>query len=125
MCAAIRVRRILVVDDESLIAEAIAEILLENGYATRVALSGEQAVDLARVFEPDLLISDVIMGGMTGIETANEILSFLPSCKVILFSGQATTAESFRLGQRARENFEIVVKPLSQDVLLDRIANLA
>ena len=52
--------RILVVDDEWPISESLAMILTRNGFATKSAESGEQAVALAEVFLPDLLISDVI-----------------------------------------------------------------
>jgi len=47
-------------------------ILSKSGYATKVAYSGEQALELASVFEPHLLITDVVMSGITGIEVANQ-----------------------------------------------------
>jgi DNA-binding NtrC family response regulator len=116
------VRRVLIVDDERVISETLTVILSKHGYATKAACSGEEAVDLARVFEPDLLISDVVMSGMTGIEAAYEILSFLPSCKVILFSGLATISKLLPNCHRQTHNFEILAKPVSPDTLLDRIS---
>jgi CheY-like chemotaxis protein len=75
------VRRVLVVDDERLISETLATILSRKGYAARAAFSGQEAIDVARVFEPQVLITDVVMTGMTGIEAAGEILCFLPSAR--------------------------------------------
>jgi CheY-like chemotaxis protein len=99
-------------------------ILSHKGFVAKTATNGEEAIELARVFLPDLLISDVVLGGITGIEAANEILTFLPTCKVILFSGQATTLELLRRS-RTTQNFEILPKPMHPDVLLQHIADLA
>lgn len=118
------VRRVLVVDDERVISETLAMILSQKGYAAKAAFSGEAAVDIARIFEPDVLITDVVMRGMTGIEAATEILSFLPLCKVILFSGQATTLDLLRRNRHTNANFEILPKPVSPEALLERIAKL-
>ncbi len=119
-----RGRRVLVVDDEWPISESLAIILSHSGFAAKTARSGEQAVEIARVFQPDFLISDVVMSGMSGIEAANEILSFLPGCKVILFSGQATTLDLLRRSKTAQD-YEILSKPIPPDILLDRIAKFA
>ena len=51
------------------------------------------AVEKARSVRPDLVISDVIMPDMNGIDAAIQIRGFLPSCKILLFSGQAATAD--------------------------------
>ena len=119
-----QIRRVLVVDDERPISDSLAMILSHKGFVAKTATNGEEAIELARVFLPDLLISDVVLGGITGIEAANEILTFLPTCKVILFSGQATTLELLRRS-RTTQNFEILPKPMHPDVLLQHIADLA
>jgi DNA-binding NtrC family response regulator len=116
-------RRVLVVDDEAPISDSLAMILSHSGFAAKTATSGEQAVEIARVFQPELLISDVVMGGISGIEAATEILTFLPNCKVILFSGQATTLDLLRRSHTA-DHYEILAKPIPPDILLDRIAKL-
>lgn len=82
-----RVRRVLIVDDERVIANTLAMILSRSGYATKVAYSAEQAIEVANVFKPDLLIADVVMNDIGGSEAATWIRGSLPSCKVILFSG--------------------------------------
>lgn len=118
-----RTRRVLVVDDEWPISESLAMILSHSGFAAKTAQSGEQAIEIASVFLPDVLISDVVMRGISGIEAANEILTFLPSCKVILLSGQASTIDLSRRSRTAKA-YEILPKPVSPDVLVQRIADL-
>jgi CheY-like chemotaxis protein len=85
-------RRILIADDERVIADTLAVILGQIGYSTRAVYSGEAAVEIAEFYLPDMFISDVVMGGMTGIEAAIQFSIILPDCKVLLFSGQANTA---------------------------------
>ena len=119
-----QIRRVLVIDDQRPISDSLAMILSHKGFVAKTARNGEEAVELAKVFLPDLLISDVVMGGITGIEAANEILTFLPTCKVILFSGQATTLDLLKQSRTA-PHFDILPKPSHPDVLLQRIAELA
>ena len=85
--------RVLVADDEQVIANTLAIILNQAGFEARAVFSGEKAVEALDSFKPDMLISDVIMTGMTGIEAAIQTRAKLPSCKVLLFSGQAATAD--------------------------------
>ena len=114
------IRRVLVVDDEWLIADSLALILSKKGFLTKTAHSGERAIELAKAFEPDLLISDVLMPGITGIDTAEQILTFLPECKIILLSGLATVDLIRRT--KTAEKYEILSKPVPPDVLLGCIA---
>jgi CheY-like chemotaxis protein len=91
--------RVLVADDEQVIANTLAIILNQAGFEARAVYSGEKALDALDTFHPDMLISDVIMTGMTGIEAAIQTRAKLPNCKILLFSGQAATAD---LLERAR-----------------------
>src|ERR1700689_1431749 len=84
--------RVLVADDEQVIANTLAIILNQAGFEARAVYSGEKAIEALDTFKPDMLISDVIMTGMTGIEAAIQTRAKLPNCKVLLFSGQAATA---------------------------------
>ena len=85
--------RVLVVDDESVIADSLALIFRASGFEARAVYSGERALELAPMFEPDVLISDVVMRGITGIEVAIYVRENLPGCRILLFSGQATTSD--------------------------------
>src|SRR5579871_6455104 len=62
--------RVLVADDEQVIANTLAIILNQAGFEARAVFSGEKAIEALDTFQPDMLISDVIMTGMTGIEAA-------------------------------------------------------
>jgi CheY-like chemotaxis protein len=113
--------RIVVVDDEQVIANTLATILEKGGFEARAVYSGEKALELVESFKPDLLIADVIMQGITGIETAIEMRKRLPSCKILLFSGQACTANLLEKARSDGHEFEILNKPVHPSDLLDRM----
>jgi CheY-like chemotaxis protein len=113
--------RVLIVDDECIIADTLALILEQSGFATHAVYSGETAVDTASEFKPDVLISDVVMRGMNGIEAALRVSLIFPDCRVILMSGNAATADLLQDARAHGHNFEILPKPLHPQVLLDRL----
>ncbi len=113
--------RVLVVDDEQVIADTLAKILDLNGYDASAVYTGTAAVESARTLRPDLIISDVIMPDMNGIEAAINIRSFLPNCKILLFSGQAATADLLENARSQGHEFEILAKPVHPADLLARL----
>ena len=113
--------RVLVVDDEQVIADTLARILDLNGYEASAVYSGTAAVERARSLQPDLVISDVIMQDMNGIEAAIHIRGFLPSCKILLFSGQAATADLLENARAEGHEFEILAKPVHPADLLAKL----
>jgi DNA-binding response OmpR family regulator len=113
---------VLVVDDETLIADSLAAILRQNGFAAIAAYDGRSALEIARVDPPDLLLSDVAMPGMSGIDLAIAISQATPGCKVILFSGQATTVDLLSTARDAGHDFTTLAKPLHPTELLARIS---
>ena len=115
-------RRVLVVDDEQVIADTLSIILNKAGFDASPVYSGTAAVESARTIQPDLIISDVIMGDMNGIEAAIQIRTFLPSCKILLFSGQAATADLLESARAKGHEFEILAKPVHPQDLLAKIA---
>lgn len=114
-------QRVLVADDERVIADTLSMILNQSGFETRVAYSGEQAVEIAGEFRPEMLISDVIMAGVNGIDAAIEIRRILPEIKVLLFSGQAATADLLEKARARGYDFEILAKPVHPQDLLARM----
>lgn len=114
-------RRVLILDDEQIIANTLALILNRSGFEARAVYTGESAIETARELSPDVLISDVIMQGMTGIEAAIRISEIVPHCRVILFSGQATTSDLLERAQASGHRFELLVKPVHPRALLDRL----
>jgi CheY-like chemotaxis protein len=113
--------KVLVVDDEQVIADTLAKILDLNGYEASAVYSGTSAVESARTLQPDLVISDVIMQDMNGIEAAIHIRGFLPTCKILLFSGQAATADLLENARAQGHEFEILAKPVHPADLLAKL----
>lgn len=114
-------RRVLILDDEQVIANTLALILNRNGFEARAVYKPQDAIDIARQLSPDFLISDVIMDGMTGIEAAIQISQLCPSCRILLFSGQAATSDLLERAEAQGYRFELLVKPVHPRALLQRL----
>lgn len=117
-------RRILVADDEHVIADTLRTILDQNGFEVATAYCGATAVQAARLWRPDVFLSDVVMPEMNGIEAAIRIRSALPHCKILLFSGQAATSDLMQDAWVRGYDFEILVKPVHPNSLLARLQSL-
>jgi CheY-like chemotaxis protein len=115
--------KVLVADDEQVIANTLAIILNRAGFDARAVYSGEKLVEMAQSFEPDVLLSDVVMSGITGIEAAIEVLAKLPSCRILLFSGQAATVNLLERARVEGQTFEIITKPVHPNELLARLVS--
>lgn len=113
--------KVLVVDDERVIADTLAIILNQSGFDASAVYTGTDAVETARSHEPDLIISDVIMPDMNGIEAAIRIREILPGCKILLFSGQAATADLLEKARLDGHEFEILAKPVHPQDLLAKL----
>ena len=114
-------QKVLVADDEKVIADTLAIILNQNGFDASAVYTGTAAVERARSVRPDLVISDVIMPDMNGIDAAIKIRNFLPSCKILLFSGQAATADLLETARKQGHEFEILAKPVHPQDLLAKL----
>lgn len=113
--------KVLVADDERVIADTLAIILNQSGFDAKAVYSGEAAVETSESWRPNMLISDVIMADLNGIQAAIRIREMLPSCKILLFSGQAATADLLEKAQREGHQFEILAKPVHPQDLLAKL----
>jgi CheY-like chemotaxis protein len=113
--------RILVVDDEQLIADTLVQILNRNGFEANAAYDGRQAVEAARAIEPEIVLSDVLMPHLDGIEAAITIRSFLPETRIVLFSGQSATVELLADARQRGHDFELLPKPIHPTQLLKHL----
>jgi len=113
--------KVVVADDERVIADTLAMILNQSGFEARAVYSGEKALELAPTFEPDMLISDVIMAPLNGIDAAIQIRALLPKIKILLFSGQAATADLLERARTQGYEFEILAKPVHPQDLLNKL----
>jgi DNA-binding NtrC family response regulator len=116
--------KIIVVDDEPIIADTLVNILQGEGHTAFAVSNGESAIKLVKLMQPvhpDLLVSDVIMPGMDGVETAKQIMELVPGCRIILFSGQAASIDLVSKAHSEGYSFEILAKPVNPEILLDAI----
>lgn len=113
--------KVLVADDERVIADTLAMILNQSGFEARAVYSGERALEEAPTFQPNMLISDVIMADLNGIDAAIRIREILPTIKILLFSGQAATADLLEKARGEGYEFEILAKPVHPQDLLSRL----
>jgi DNA-binding NtrC family response regulator len=114
---------ILVVDDEAVIADTLGMILELKGFRVAIAYDGNSALKLSRTIPPDLLLTDVAMPGMNGIDLAVEIQQSFPNCKILLFSGQASTSDLLGEARHTGRDFAILSKPLHPTKLLTRVSD--
>ncbi|HEY3626341.1 MAG TPA: response regulator [Terracidiphilus sp.] len=115
--------RVLVVDDDAVIADSLAVILIANGYHAKPVHSAEEALEESVLLAPDVLISDVVMTGMSGIDLAIHITNTVPTCKIILFSGQAQTANLLAVAEERGYRFELLQKPVPPQMILQRLSD--
>ena len=113
--------RILVVDDEPLIADTIVQILNRSGFIAQAAYGGREAIDTARRISPELILSDVLMPHIDGVEAAITIQKFLPDTRIVLFSGQAATVEILARARIRGYQFELLAKPLHPTQLIKHL----
>ncbi len=116
-------RVVFVVDDEAVIAQTLAMILNRAGFHATAFDHPEKAIAARSDLMPDLLISDVVMPGMTGIELAIHFRQAHPGCKILLFSGQAATADLLEKAREQGHDFEILSKPIHPADLLAKLRN--
>jgi CheY-like chemotaxis protein len=113
--------KVLVADDERVIADTLAMILNQSGFEARAVYSSEKALEVVPDFKPNMLISDVIMGELNGIDAAIRIREILPNIKILLFSGQAATADLLEKARAQGYEFEILAKPVHPQDLLTKL----
>lgn len=115
---------IFVVDDEKIISETLAAILRRSGFTVSSFTSPLEALEKAPSRMPSLLVSDVVMPELSGVDLAVQIREKCPCCKVLLFSGQAETNDLLSAARELGYDFSLVAKPVHPVDLLLRIRNL-
>src|SRR4051812_4720180 len=92
---------ILIVDDEQSYRQLLSLVFQEQGYGTRTAMNGRQALELLNAEPADVIISDVKMPDMDGIELLRAVRDTLPDVGVVLmtaFASVETARDAFKLG---------------------------
>lgn len=114
-------RIVFVVDDEAVIAQTLAMILNQAGFQATAFDHPDKAIAACAEVAPHLLISDVVMPGMTGIELAIHFRQAQPECKILLFSGQAATADLLEKAREQGYDFDLLSKPVHPKDLLAKL----
>ncbi len=113
-----------VVDDENVIASTLELILISQGFDARAFVDPLDALEATRSETPNLLITDVMMPQMNGIELAIQVTQRCPECKILLFSGQAATGDLYVDAKARGYKFDLLAKPVHPTALLEKIKEL-
>lgn len=115
---------VLVVDDEETLANTTVEILNLSGFCAFVAYDGQTALELAAKLHPDILLTDVVMPGMNGVELSVAISKLLPQTRILLISGQAGTIDLLEKARADGHSFDLVAKPIHPEKLIQQLNKL-
>jgi two-component system nitrogen regulation response regulator NtrX len=114
-------KTILIVDDEKDIRISLTGILEDEGYQVMTAASGVEALESARQDLPVLVLLDIWMPGMDGLETLEKLKILFPQVTVIMISGHGTIETAVRSTKLGA--FDFIEKPLSLDKVLITVCN--
>jgi two-component system nitrogen regulation response regulator NtrX len=114
-------QRVLIVDDEAGIRQALKQVLEYEDLEVRVASSGGEAITLYAEFRPHLVFLDVKMAGLDGLETLSRLRAVDSRAQIVMISGHGTIATAVEATQRGA--FDFLEKPLDTDRLLLTVRN--
>ncbi len=111
--------KILVVDDEKEFASTLAERLSMRGLDVKIALGGETALEMMASDPPEVMLLDVLMPGMGGLEVLRKTRSSHPNTKVILLTGHGSTRDGME-GMR-QGACDYLMKPVKIEELMAKL----
>ena len=114
-------RRILVVDDDPMVASTVQRVLRPEGYDIEVALGGAQALEQARAHPPDLVVLDLMMPGIDGLEVCRQLRTG-GNLPILMLTARSGTADRVRGLDTGADDY--LVKPFAYAELLARVRAL-
>ncbi len=118
-------QRVLVVDDDRLVADTLTLIFERNGFRAKAAYSADEALDRSREFTPNLLLCDVTMPGRDGLSLVEDMTRELPACRILVLTGFYSNLKHVReQAQRLSRPLGILTKPCQPSELLREAAAL-
>lgn len=117
-------QRVFIVDDEVVIASTLARILRSQGIDTTSFSEPLKALEAARSQAPSLIISDMSMPEMSGMDMAVQMREECPDCKVLLMTGQGSSREMLDYAKDHGHRFCIMAKPVYPSELLRRVEGM-
>ncbi|MGD8268754.1 MAG: response regulator, partial [Desulfobacterales bacterium] len=112
---------ILIVDDEPSILQSLAGLLTDEGFDVRTASNGYEALKTIESESPDLVLLDIWMPGLDGIDTLQEIKKNNPIIQVIIITGHGTIETAVKATKMGA--YDLIEKPLSIDKIILAINN--
>ena len=118
-------QRILVVDDERLIADTLRTIFCKRGFEVRTAYSASEGLEAARSFHPQLLLCDVSMPGEDGISLASKMAEEQPDCRILILTGYYYNLKTVRdRSQGFAMPWNILTKPVHPEELVRQATSM-
>ena len=108
--------QLLLLEDEVSVREAFALRLRDQGYVVQTAESGEEALSLLRTFEPDVLVVDLVMPNLSGLDVLTRVKQLSPELPVIVLTARGTVKDAVEAMQLGA--FDFVAKSIDMDDLL-------
>ena len=116
-------QRVLIVDDDRLVADTLSLIFAKSGFDSRVAYSADEALHCSREFSPDLLLCDVTMPGRDGLALVCDVTRELPSCRIIVLTAFYSNLKHVReRASKLARPVGILTKPCQPSELLREAA---
>ena len=115
---------VLIVDDDHLIADTLTLIFTQAGYSSRAEYSAESALAVVSAWPPQLVITDISLQGMNGIELAKRLKETCPECRILFLSGHDTASNLLEADENIGHRWTILPKPTSPPKLLGKAAEL-
>ena len=115
---------VYVVDDEPNIAATLTAILSQSGFHAIGFTDSNNALASAQFQAPELLITDVFLPGMNGIELAIRFKSEFPGCKILLISGHGATSDLLESAAKQEHRFDCLAKSIHPAYILAAIQNV-
>jgi DNA-binding response OmpR family regulator len=113
---------VLVVGDEAEAADLLVATLQRSGYAAIAAYDGRSALETALLVPPEVVIADVELAEIDGIELAIKLKSKIPDCKILLLSKQETTTEPPALASGKADEIQVLNKPIKPSDLFAHVS---
>ena len=111
--------KLLLVDDEKEFIQTLSERLKMRNLESNTVFDGEQAISFVKENEPDVIVLDIKMPGINGIEVLRQVKKAYPEIQVIILTGHGTDKDKEKAGDYGA--FDYLEKPVDVDKLADRI----
>jgi CheY-like chemotaxis protein len=112
---------VFVVDEDPKTASDLARTLLHSGYPARFFTNPLEALDSTRHESPDVLLVDLKMPEMSGVELAVQMLAVFPDCRILLLSADRKTSGTLATAKSLGYHFDQCIKPVSPVRLVDKV----